>query len=87
MKQLSRVNKSIMVTKSEVINLITKKLPNSKVLVENIKGNDHLQVTVIASEFNGLSLIKQHQLIYSALKEQLASEAIHALALKTETPT
>ena len=76
-----------MVTKSEVINLITKKLPNSKVLVENIKGNDHLQVTVIASEFNGLSLIKQHQLIYSALKEQLASEAIHALALKTETPT
>ena len=75
-----------MVTKSEVINLITKKLPNSKVLVENIKGNDHLQVTVIASEFNGLSLVKQHQLIYSALKEQLASEAIHALALKTETP-
>jgi len=45
-----------------------------------------LQVTVIASEFYGLSLVKQHQLIYSALKEELASEAIHALALKTETP-
>ena len=55
--------------------------------VENLKGNDHLQVTVIASEFNGLSLVKQHQLVYSALKEELASEAIHALALKTETPT
>ena len=75
-----------MITKKEVTNLITKKLPNSKVLVENIKGNDHLQVTVIAPEFNGLSLIKQHQLVYSALKEELASEAIHALALKTETP-
>ena len=75
-----------MTTKTEVINLITKKLPNSKVYVENIKGNDHLQVTVIASEFNGLSLVKQHKLIYSALKEELASEAIHALALKTETP-
>ncbi len=75
-----------MITKNEVINLITKRLPNSKVLVENLKGNDHLQVTVIASQFNGLSLVKQHQLIYSALKEELASEAIHALALKTETP-
>jgi stress-induced morphogen len=75
-----------MITKKEVTNLITKKLPNSKVLVENIKGNDHLQVTVIAPEFNGLSLIKQHQLVYSALKEELASEAIHALALKTSTP-
>ena len=75
-----------MISKQEVINLITKKLPNSKVLVENFKGNDHLQVTVISNEFNGLSLVKQHQLVYSALKEELASEAIHALALKTETP-
>ena len=75
-----------MITKEKVINLITKKLPSSKVLVENIKGNDHLQVTVVASEFIGLSLVKQHQLVYSALKNELASEAIHALALKTQTP-
>ena len=75
-----------MITKIAVINLITKKLPSSQVLVENIKGNDHLQVTVISSEFNGLSLVQQHQLVYSALKEELASEAIHALALKTSIP-
>ena len=75
-----------MITKNEVISLITKKLPNSSVQVENLKGNDHLQVTVISSDFNGLSLVKQHQLVYSALKEELASEAIHALALKTGTP-
>ena len=76
-----------MITKTEVINLITKKLPNSEIFVENLKGNDHLQVTVISPKFKGLSLVKQHQLIYSALKEELASEAIHALALKTESPS
>ena len=75
-----------MATKSEVINLIKQKIVNSEVYVENLKGDDHLQVTVISSEFNGLTLVKQHQLVYSALKEELASEAIHALALKTETP-
>ena len=75
-----------MATKSEVINLIKQKIVDSEVYVENLKGNDHLQVTVISSEFNGLSLVKQHQLVYSALKEELASESIHALALKTETP-
>ena len=75
-----------MITKTEVINLISKKLPDCKVFVENLKGNDHLQVTVISSRFNGLSLVKQHQLVYSDLKEELASEAIHALALRTETP-
>ena len=75
-----------MATKSEVINLIKQKIVDSEVYVENLKGDDHLQVTVISSEFNGLSLVTQHQLVYSALKEELASEAIHALALKTETP-
>ena len=75
-----------MATKSEVINLIKQKIVGSQVHVENLKGDDHLQVTVISSEFNGLSLVKQHQLVYSALKKELASEAIHALALKTETP-
>ena len=85
-KQRLRVKKFTMITKTKVINLITKKLPRSQVYVENIKGNDHLQVTVISPEFNGLSLVKQHQLVYSALKQELASEAIHALALKTETP-
>ena len=75
-----------MITKTEVTNLIIKKLQNAQVFVENLKGNDHLQVTVIASQFNGLSLVKQHQLVYAALKAELASEAIHALALKTEIP-
>ena len=74
-----------MITKTDVIKFITEKIPSSQVFVENLKGNDHLQVTVIASEFNGLSLIKQHQLVYSALKEELASEVIHALSLKTIT--
>ena len=75
-----------MTTKYEVINLIKQKIADSEVFVENLKGDDHLQVTVTSSHFNGLSLVKQHQLVYSALKEELASEAIHALALKTEIP-
>jgi len=74
-----------MVTKEQVINLISEKIPNSEIYVESLSGNDHLQVTVISEEFRGLSLIKQHQLVYSALKNELASEAIHALALKTQT--
>ena len=74
-----------MTKRNEVINLIKQKIANSEVYVENLKGDDHLQVTVISSTFNGLSLVKQHQLVYSALKDELASEAIHALALKTKT--
>ncbi len=76
-----------MITNQRVTQLIKQKIPDAEVSIENISGNDHLQVTVISSVFDGLSLIKQHQLIYSALSEELASEAIHALALKTLTPS
>ena len=75
-----------MVTNERVIELIKQKIPDSEVIVDNLSGNDHLQVTVTSSVFKGLSLIKQHQLIYSALTKELANEAIHALALKTQTP-
>ena len=75
-----------MITKSEIKNLIRQKIPDSEVFVETLKGNDHLEVTVISSKFDNLSLVKQHQLVYSALKKELASEVIHALAIKTKTP-
>ena len=56
-------------------------------LVEDLNGGgDHLQVNVVSSAFSGLSKVQQHQIIYKALHKELASEAIHALALKTSTP-
>jgi len=41
----------------------------------------------VSTAFDGLNKIRQHQLVYRALKEELASEAIHALALNTSTPS
>lgn len=49
-------------------------------------GGDHLQVKVVSAAFEGLSRIRQHQLVYGALRSELASEAIHALALQTSAP-
>jgi acid stress-induced BolA-like protein IbaG/YrbA len=49
-------------------------------------GGDHLEAVVVSAEFDGKTRVKQHQLVYSALQEAMASEAIHALALKTYTP-
>ena len=45
----------------------------------------HLQAYVISSTFEGMMLIKQHQLVMKPLKEAFAS-SVHALALKTFTP-
>tara|TARA_Y100001970_G_C14244211_1_gene866933 strand:+ start:2040 stop:2285 length:246 start_codon:yes stop_codon:yes gene_type:complete len=60
-------------------------LPDAEILVDDLGGGDHLQVSVISDRFEGLSLIQQHKIVYSALKDELATEAIHALALSTST--
>jgi len=76
-----------MVHPDQVKMAISRSLPDAAVEVEDLTGGgDHLQVTVVSSAFDGLSRIKQHQLVYGALRQELASEAIHALALHTSTP-
>ena len=71
----------------EVGETIRKAIPDAVVTVEDLSGGgDHLQVNVVSKSFSGLSLIKQHQLVYKALSDELATEAIHALALNTSTP-
>ncbi len=76
-----------MVNSEKVISLIKDSLPDSQVNVEDINGGgDHLSVNVVSPLFAGLTKVQQHQIIYKALHKELASEAIHALALKTSTP-
>ena len=66
--------------------LIIKAIPDAQVSIEDLSGGgDHFQVNVVSSSFQGLSLIKQHQMVYGALQVELANEAIHALALNTSS--
>ena len=67
--------------------MIKSELPDAFVQVQDLKGGDHLQATVVSAQFEGKTLVKQHQMVYKAVQEAMATEAIHALALKTYTPT
>lgn len=55
-------------------------------VVDLTGGGDHYDAIVISPQFEGKSRVQQHQMVYGALKEAMASNAIHALALKTYTP-
>jgi len=77
-----------MVQPDQVKAAIQRSLPDAAVEVEDLTGGgDHLQVKVVSDAFAGLNRIRQHQLVYCALRQELASEAIHALALQTSTPS
>jgi stress-induced morphogen len=49
-------------------------------------GGDHFRATVTAEAFDGLSRVQQHRLVYEVFGAEVGG-AIHALALKTQTPS
>jgi len=69
--------------------LIQEAFPSAKVVIDDLAGDgNHYAATVIANEFKGLNRVKQHQLVYAALKGKMdgAHGELHALALTTKAP-
>jgi acid stress-induced BolA-like protein IbaG/YrbA len=75
-----------MISLDQVKQQIEAALPDAEVMVNDLGGGDHLEAVVVSEAFVNQSRVKQHQMVYGALQDALASEAIHALALKTFTP-
>ncbi|WP_414510208.1 BolA family protein [Synechococcus sp. OH20] len=71
----------------EIEALLQAALPGARVQVEDTVGDgSHFQAIVVAEQFQGLPLIKQHRLVNEALKTYLQDGRLHALALRTFTP-
>jgi len=71
------------VTADDVKALIESGLPDAKVAVTG--GEGKFEAEVISEQFEGLSMIKQHQMVYATVNEHIISGELHALSLKTST--
>jgi stress-induced morphogen len=61
--------------------------PDAEIRVDDLAGDgDHYRARIVSPAFRGLTRIKQHQLVYGALKGKMGGE-LHALALETSVPT
>jgi stress-induced morphogen len=66
---------------------IEEALPGAQVAVQDTTGGgDHFRAEVVSERFEGLTRIQQHQLIYDVFGDEVGG-AIHALSIKTQTPT
>ena len=61
--------------------------PDSHIAITDLAGdNDHYAAKIVARAFTGLSKVRQHQLVYAALKGKMGGE-LHALQLETLEPS
>ena len=60
--------------------------PDAQIVIEDLAGDgDHYKAKITSSQFAGLSRVRAHQLVYSALKGKMGGQ-LHALALETVAP-
>jgi len=60
--------------------------PDAQIQVDDLAGDgDHYKAKIVSKAFAGLTRVKQHQLVYGALKGRMGGE-LHALALETAAP-
>ena len=72
-------------TQKQIEMLIRDGIPESKVIIEDLKGDgNHYSATVISKTFHGKNKIQQHKMVYDSLKGKMGNE-LHALMLKTKT--
>ena len=76
-----------MITPEEIKQTLSDALPVTLVETQDLTGGgDHWQLIIVSPIFEGKGLLEQHRIINEALKEPLADQRIHALALKTYSP-
>lgn len=75
-----------MITLLEIESKIKNKLKTAHLEVIDLRGGDHIQVIAVSPEFENKILIEQHKMIYEILSEEMKSNVIHALTLKTYSP-
>jgi stress-induced morphogen len=65
---------------------LTEAFPDAEIVLTDLAGdNDHWQAEIVSEHFAGMPRVKQHQMVYAALKGKMGGE-LHALALKTRAP-
>lgn len=83
--KLKSKGKCIKLTIDEVKKRIKTGITDAKMQVIDTNGSgDHFSAVIISNQFEGLSRIKQHQMVYKTVSDVLTRE-LHALQLKTYT--
>ena len=68
----------------EIKKLIKDAIPDASVEIKDLMGdNNHYAAKIKSSQFNNISKIEQHKIVYKSLKGKMGNE-LHALSITTE---
>jgi acid stress-induced BolA-like protein IbaG/YrbA len=75
-------------TPAQVKTRIQSLAPGTEVEIIDLTGTqDHYQAIIVSPLFEGKVTIQQHRLVLDLLKKEIDSNEVHALTMKTFSPT
>src|SRR4029077_7948048 len=82
-RKSSRSTTPMAMALTEIETMIRDAFPDARAEVKDLAGDgNHYSATVVSAAFRGKSRVRQHQMVYEALKGRMGGE-LHALALTT----
>ena len=72
-------------TADQLETIIASQLPCQHLSVEG--DGRHWYATIVSTQFEGLRLIQRHQKVYATLGQKMQTDEVHALSMKTYTPS
>ena len=72
-------------TADQLETIIASQLPCLHLSVEG--DGRHWYATIVSTQFEGLRLIQRHQKVYATLGQKMQTDEVHALSMKTYTPS
>lgn len=73
-------------SRDTLMKYLTDAFPDAEITLTDLAGDDnHWQAEIVSAQFAGVPRVRQHQMVYDALKGEMGG-VLHALALKTRAP-
>ncbi|MFN7056585.1 BolA/IbaG family iron-sulfur metabolism protein [Hyphomonas sp.] len=73
-------------SRDTLLKFLTEAFPDAEITLTDLAGDDnHWQAEIVSAQFAGVPRVRQHQMVYDALKGNMGG-VLHALALKTRAP-
>ena len=69
----------------DITYFLKSKFPEAEISFDGEDCNS--KVSIVSEQFEGLTSLQRHKLVLSALKEHFQTGELHALSLKTKSPS
>ena len=69
----------------DITNFLKSKFPEAEISFDGEDCNS--KVLIVSKQFDGLTSLQRHKLVLSALKEHFQTGELHALSLRTKSPS